>query len=359
MRHPSRCATIFAVAILSPFASAQESNTSIRSNDPIVQAVKKTIKGVVAIRVPRAGEKDQVGSGVVVSESGLIVTNRHVIDGKASVKVRMNTGLGLDGKVIYHDLDGKVIYHDPDVDLALVKIDPLALVKINPKAKLHVLKLGAADDMILAEKVIAIGSPYGYDGTVSVGIISALNREINLPNGVPIKGLIQTTAAINPGNSGGPLINSLGEVIGINVAMRNGAQNIAFAINANTVDKFLDDYYKLASPVQHGMTLEKKVVAEVGDRQVVLVKKAADSGLKQGDQLVTVAGQKVANEFEVEQALYQSKPGEKVQVRVLRDHQEVNVVLTLAASKVGAGQVATVSTETKTTTADVRAASQR
>jgi len=341
MRHPSRCAAILAVALLSPFVSAQESNTSSnRGNDPIVKAVKKTIKGVVAIRVARAGEKDMVGSGVIVRDNGLIVTNRHVLDGKSCVKVRLQDGT---------DFDGKVIYHDPDIDLALIKI--------NPDKPLHTLKLGAADDIILAEKAIAIGSPYGYDGTVSVGIISALNREITLPNGVTIKGLIQTTAAINPGNSGGPLINSDGDLIGINVAMRNGAQNIAFAINANSVDAFLKDYYKLASPVQHGMTLEKKVIAE---GQVVLVKKAADSGIKQGDQLVSVAGQKVANEFEVEQALYQSKPGEKVQVCVLRDHHEVNVMLTLtAANKVGAGQVAIVSPETTNTTAGVRAASQR
>jgi serine protease Do len=343
MRHPSRCAAILAVAFLSSFASAQEPNTSIRSNDPIVRAVKKTIDGVVAIRVPRGnGEKDMVGSGVIVRDNGLIVTNRHVIDGKAYVKVRLHDGT---------DLDGKVIYHDPDVDLALVKI--------NPDKSLHTLRLGAADDMILAEKAIAIGSPYGYDGTVSVGIISALHREIKLPNGVAIQGLIQTTAAINPGNSGGPLINSLGEVIGINVAMRNGAQNIAFAINANTVDQFLKDYYQLASPVAHGMSLEKKVIAEAGDRQVVVVKKASPSGVKQGDQLVTVAGQKVANEFEVEQALYQSKPGEKVQVCVLRDNHEVNIMVTLIAATKGAGQVATVAPVTKATSAGVRAASQR
>jgi serine protease Do len=343
MWYPSRCAAILAVAILTPFVSASEPapNSSIRSNDPIVQAVKDTINGVVAIRVQRSGEKDMVGSGVIVRKDGLIVTNRHVIDGKANVKVRLHDGT---------DLDGKVIYHDPDVDLAIVKI--------NPAKDLPTLKLGAADDIILAEKAIAIGSPYGYDGTVSVGIISALNREINMPNGVAIKGLIQTTAAINPGNSGGPLINSLGEVIGINVAMRNGAQNIAFAINANTVDGFLKDYYKLASPVEHGMKLAKKVIAEVGDRQVIVVKKASESGLKQGDQLVTVAGQKVANEFEVEQALFQSKPGEKVQVRVLRDLHEVSVMVTLAASR-GAGQVAAVSQGTATTTANVRAASQR
>jgi serine protease Do len=355
MRHPARCAAILVVALLTPFVSASEPapslvKKSLRSEDPIVQAVKDTINGVVAIRVPRKDESDMVGSGVIISEDGLIVTNRHVIDGKANVKVRLNDR---------SDLDGKVIYYDPDVDLALIKIDPTQTraYQKDPKAKLHTLKLGA-DDLILAEKAIAIGSPYGYDGTVSVGIISALNREIAMPNKVVIKGLIQTTAAINPGNSGGPLINILGEVIGINVAVRNGAQNIAFAINANTVDGFLKDYYKLRSNVAHGVTFEKIVIAETGDRQVVVVKNAAHSDLKQGDQIVTVAEQKVANEFEIERALAQSKPGEKVQVRVLRDHREVNVLVTLGASR-GAGQVATVPQGPATTTAGVQATSQQ
>lgn len=342
MRHPSRCAAILAVAFLTPFVAGSEptANTTIRSNDPIVQAVKKTIQGVVAIRVPREGDNDMVGSGVIISEDGLIVTNRHVIDGKANVKVRLNDR---------SDHNGKVIYYDPDIDLALIKI--------NVKTKLHTLKLGA-DDLILAEKAIAIGSPYGYDGTVSVGIISALNREIAMPNKVVIKGLIQTTAAINPGNSGGPLINILGEVIGINVAVRNGAQNIAFAINSNTVDGFLKDYYKLRSKVEHGLTLEKKVIAETGDRQVVVVKNAAQSDLKFGDQIVTVADQKVANEFEIERALAQNKPGEKVNVCVLRGNREVNVLVTLTATG-GAGQVATASKESAPTTANVRAAAQK
>ena len=346
MRYPARCAAVLAVAFLSPFVSASEPaaiavKKSIRSDDPIVQAVKNTIDGVVAIRVPRKDDSDMVGSGVIVSEDGLIVTNRHVIDCKAHVKVRLNDRT---------DHDGKVVYYDPDIDLALIKI--------NVKTKLQTLKLGAADDIILAEKAIAIGSPYGYDGTVSVGIISALNREIAMPNKVTIKGLIQTTAAINPGNSGGPLINILGEVIGINVAVRNGAQNIAFAINANIVDGFLKDYYKLRSHVEHGMTLEKKVIAEVGDRQVIVVKNATESGFKPGDQIVTVAEQKIANEFEVERALDHSKPGEKVQVRVRRDHQEVSIMVTLTAS-LGAGQVAAVSQGTPTTTAGVQAANQR
>jgi serine protease Do len=341
------CAALLAVALLTPFVSASEPgqktlSQNIRSEDPIVQAVKHTIHGVVAIRVPRSGEKDMIGSGVIVDGAGLIVTNRHVTGGKRYVKVRLHDRT---------DLDGEVVFHDPDLDLAIVSV--------KSKKSLHTLALGSADDMFLAEKAIAIGSPYGYEGTVSVGIISALNREIRMPNDVLMTGLIQTTAAINPGNSGGPLININGEVIGINVAMRDGAQNIAFAINAATVDSFLKDYYRRRNRVSHGIDCEKKVIAEVGgDRQIVIVKHASHGELKHGDQIVTMAGQKVANEFEIERALWHSKPGEKVEVNVLRDNHKVCVMVTLAASE-GAGQAAVVSTEIPAATANVRAASQR
>jgi len=109
---------------------------------------------------------------------------------------------------------------------------------------------------MVGETVLAIGSPFGYEATVSRGIISALNREITMPNDVIMTGLIQHDAPINPGNSGGPLINIKAEVIGVNVAMRDGAQNIAFTINARTVQGFLTRYSRRRSGVQHGVKFE-------------------------------------------------------------------------------------------------------
>ena len=175
------------------------------------------------------------------------------------------------------ELKGAVVVADESADLAIVRITPPA------DTKLHQLQFGAAD-MFLAERVIAIGSPYGYEGTVSVGIISALNREITMPNDVVMTGLIQHNAAINPGNSGGPLININEEVIGINVAMRDGAQNIAFAINASTVETFLNKHLnaKVVAGIEHGIKCEETVVAEVGDRQHVVVKNAASRGAESG-----------------------------------------------------------------------------
>jgi len=328
------CVALLAFALITPLIAAQES-LELRSKDPIVKAVQKTIAGVVAIRVPRQGEKDMIGSGLIVDESGLIVTNRHVTGGKKQVKVRLNDGT---------DLVGDVIVADADLDLAVVRV--------KSQKPLHVLRLLAdKNDLLLAEKVIAIGSPYGYEGTVSVGIISALNREVYMPNEYLMTGLIQHNAAINPGNSGGPLVNVNGEVIGVNVAMRDGAQNIAFAINAGTVKDFLNKNLsaKRVAGVEHGIKCTEKIIAEMGDRQRVVVKNASHDELKAGDEIITVGELKVGNTFDVERALWQTKPGQKVDVKLMRQGKELAVTLTLAASQ-GAGQVASVSPETPAST---------
>jgi serine protease Do len=321
------CAAVLACAFLIPVVHASDKiSTPIEKasrSTPLVKAIEKTKPGVVAIRVPRQGEKDMVGAGLIVDESGLILTNRHVTGGKSKVKIRLHDGT---------DLEGAVVRSDSDLDLAIIKIDT--------QKKLTVLPL-APDDMMVGEDVFAIGSPYGYDATVSRGIISALNREITMPNDVLMTGLIQHDAPINPGNSGGPLINVNAEVIGINVAMRDGAQNIAFAINAGTVKGFLSKHLQRTSSVQHGLTIEEKVVAEVGDRQRVVVK-TAHAELKSGDEIRTVGATRIANALDVQRALWAKQPGQQVEVKVMRQGAEVSVMLTLEASP-GAGLAATAS----------------
>lgn len=348
MKHtPSFCAAIFAVLVLHSFSYAQESARG-RSDDPIVKAVEKSIHSVVAIRVPRPGEKDMIGSGFIFDTRGFIVTNRHVTAGKKYVKVRLNDGT---------DLTGEVVVADADLDLAVVRI--------NTNLKLKALTLLGKDDLLLAEKVIAIGSPYGYEGTVSVGIISAKNREIHMPNDVVMTKLIQHNAAINPGNSGGPLVNINAEVIGINVAMRDGAQNIAFAIHAITVKDFLEKNFNARSVagIDHGIKAEGTVVAEVGDRQRVVVKNASHEALKAGDEIITLGSHKLANTFDLERALWDAKPGQAVEARVIRQGKEMAVTLTMSSSQ-GAGTVAAVSRSTRgnadvAATTNVRSASER
>src|SRR5207249_11153888 len=196
--------------------------------------------------------------------------------------------------------------------------------------RLKVLRLGPASDLMVGEEVIAIGNPFGYTNSVSKGIISAVGREIEMPGGVTLSNLIQHTASINPGNSGGPLLNINGELIGINVALREGAQNIAFAINASTVRKMLKQNFPAMqmAGVNHGLECQDKVIAETGDRHRVEVAAAApETGaeLKRGDHIMTVGDRSVHNSFDLERALWDKKPGERVELRVLRGGQELSV----------------------------------
>jgi len=225
MRHsPSVWAgAVLAGLILVSVGAGQEKSAPISRRTPVTEAVAKTKAAIVTVRVPRpSGGKDMIGTGVIIDESGYIVTNRHVVGGARHVKIQMHDGV---------TVQGEVVAKEPTWDLAVVRI--------QVSKSLQALPFGPADDLMVGEMVIAIGHPYGYRNTVSTGIISALDREIEMPTGDVLTGLIQTDASINPGNSGGPLLNVNGEMIGINVALREGAQGIAFAINSDSVKKVL------------------------------------------------------------------------------------------------------------------------
>ena len=198
-----------------------------------------------------------------------------------------------------------------------------------------------AKDLMVGETVIAVGNPFGYTNTVFTGIIAALGREITMPTGDVLKDLIQTNAPINPGNSGGPLLNINGEFIGINTAIREGAQNIAFAINAETITSFLQQHLSAnkMSGVEHGLQCGEKILAETGDRQRVVVDRFQGEGiLAVGDELVRIGNCSVVNAFDVERAFWGFKPGEKVELKIVRQGQEMNITLILTASN-GVGQV--------------------
>jgi serine protease Do len=190
---------------------------AVERRTPVTEAVAKTKASIVTIRFGKS-----IGSGVIVDDRGLIVTNAHVVGKNEKVNVTLCDGTSL---------DADVLVADPSRDLAVVRI--------KTDKKLQALALAQVDDLMVGEDVIAIGHPYGYNYTVSVGIVGATNREVAMPTGHTLEGLIQVTAAINPGNSGGALLNINGELIGINTAVRDGAQGIAFAINADSVRGFL------------------------------------------------------------------------------------------------------------------------
>jgi serine protease Do len=285
---------------------------------PVVEAVQKTRAGIVTLKVHRpGGRKDVLGAGVIVDERGYIVTNRHVIVAAESINVRLSDGTDLVGK-----LAAEIDTHD------------LAVVRIQTDKKLQALPLGPAGDLMVGETVIAIGNPYGYANSVSTGIISALDREVTMPAGETISNLIQTDASINPGNSGGPLLNINGQVVGITVALRDGAQGIAFALNADTVQQLLSKHLSAAkiSGVQHGLTLKGKTSADSGDRPRVVVAESS-AEFQSGDEIVRIGDRRICNRFDLERAFWHCKPSDSVSVTIQRDGKEHRLSLRLSQSE--------------------------
>jgi serine protease Do len=282
----------------------------------VVEAVEKVRGGVIVIKVEKKtswGRKEVVGTGIIVDERGYAITNRHVVNGCDRLIVLLSDG---------SEVASEVLIEDATCDLAILKL--------TAKKPLQALPLGPSADVMVGEDVIAIGHPYGYQYTVSTGIISALGRTIEIPGGETLTGLIQTNAAINPGNSGGPLLNINGEVIGINTALRESSQNMAFAMNTDSVQQVLSKHLSAlkVSGVKHGLSCAEAVARDGRVRSKVVVQEAV-AGLQKGDELLKVGERSVGNRFDVERALWGFRAGDKVELAVLRQGQELTVALTL------------------------------
>jgi S1-C subfamily serine protease len=209
------------------------------SEESIVNAVEKVSKSVVNIASVRMMQ-DQlfrvfpvqgVGSGIIIDDKGHILTNNHVIDGSDRLRVTLG-----DSKQV----SAKVVGTDEETDLAVVRAEPLE-INSNDAVKFQPVNLGNSEELKVGQIVMAVGNPFGLTGgpTVTAGIISSLNRNVQFENG--ILELVQTDAAINPGNSGGPLINTKGEVVAINTAKIPYGQGIGFGVPINTVKSILND----------------------------------------------------------------------------------------------------------------------
>jgi len=192
---------------------------------PIVRVVQKCQGAVVAFMNPMTGKPK--GTGVIVDASGLVVTNAHVVGRDKTLKLQL---------IDKSEHVGTVLAVKGEYDLALVRI--------TTTTKLDVLAPCASDKVYLGEDVIAIGHPYGYSYSIARGILSATERSLTLPDGTDITSVYQIDAAINPGNSGGPLMNVSGELIAINFARREGAENISFAIPVKKVREVMGAYSK-------------------------------------------------------------------------------------------------------------------
>jgi serine protease Do len=267
-----------------------------------------------------------MGTGILIDPRGYIITNQHVVDEVALLRVRLSDGTSASAKVLARDAES---------DLALLKIDvghPLPTIP-----------LGTASDLMVGETVIAIGNAYGYEHTATAGIISALGRDVTLNKEMSYKSLIQTDAAINPGNSGGPLINVHGELIGVNVAIRAGAQCIGFAIPVDTMLRvsasMMANPTKGKGGVSHGLVIRDEVRnprdADAPLRQAIVDRAeptgaGATAGLQRGDVLVKVGDQAIANGLDLERALIEKTPGERVMVVFRRGSAEERAEMVLA-----------------------------
>ena len=268
------------------------------------------------------------GSGVIISEDGYIVTNNHVVDQAKEVKVPLNDG---------REFTAEVIGTDPTTDLAVLKIDA---------KKLPALPFGNSDDVKLGEWVLAVGNPFNLTSTVTAGIISAKGRSINIiDNQSAIEAFIQTDAAVNPGNSGGALINTSGELIGINTAIstRSGSyEGYSFAVPANIARKVVDDMlrYGVVQRAYLGVSIadvtpelakEMKLDATQGVylSEVVDNGAAKKAGMEKGDVIVGAGGKTIKRSSELLEVIGSRRPGDKLDVTVLRDGKSKTFNVTL------------------------------
>jgi len=260
-----------------------------------------------------------LGSGVIVHPSGYIVTNAHVVRRAQKITVT------LADQTKY---TARVISADSQHDLAVLKIDP-PQGTVLPR-----LPLGRSDDLMVGESVIAIGNPLGLANTVTVGVVSAVNRTLTFSRDVEYAGLIQIDAPINPGNSGGPLLNIKGELIGINTAIRADAQNIGFAIPADTLARQLGELldFQQIKRVVFGAKVARRPAD--GGCQVLVEDVAAgspaDGRLQVGDRILAVNDQPVAEIADYTCAMFDMQAGRPVTFKVLRDGKELGVAVPIA-----------------------------
>jgi len=276
--------------------------------------------------------EQNIGTGFIISEEGLIVTNKHVVEETQATY-----------KVITKDdqtYEVQKIFRDPVNDLAILKIEPLA-------GGLKPVEMGDSDNLKVGQFVIAIGTALGeFKNTVTTGVVSGLGRGITA--GSPLEGyterlddVIQTDAAINPGNSGGPLLNSFGQVIGINIAIAAGGENIGFAIPINIVKEAIDNFNKTGQfdrpflGIRYQMITRNVALMNNVPQGAYVVEIVADgpadkAGVKVGDIITKFDEQEVKDELS--KLIAQKKVGDKVKLNLWRDEKELEVEVTLQST---------------------------
>ena len=338
---------------IGPFAWCSECRTT-----PLVRAVSAVQPSVVNIHTRKLADQTNalfaaakprkvsgMGTGVVIDERGYIVTNHHVVDqvDESSLRVTLHDGSTYQAKVISYD-SGR----------------DLAILKIQVKHSLTVMPMGTSSDVMLGETVFAIGNAFGYEHSVTSGIVSALSRDVDVNETQSYEDLIQTDASINPGNSGGPLINLDGKVIGINVAIRAGAQRIGFAIPIDavrvTIARLLD--IERLSYTVHG--IRTRDVKSADDCYLVVESAASESpagtaGFETGDIIRETGSIRIVDGADLERSLLGRRAGEAISVEITRGGEQRSLTLTLVKRQ----HDVKVSPATKTASVDSAATPSR
>ncbi len=325
-----------------PQLPSQEKRTIVQEENAIISVVEEVSPSVVAIGVTRRvvnpfdpfslpkNEDSTIGTGFVVSKDGVIVTNKHVV-----------SDTNLKYTVVTRDdqkFEVRRIYRDPVLDLALVQVEASDLKPVE---------IGDSSKIQVGQTAIAIGNALGkFTNTVTTGIISGLGRAVVA--GDPYEGslerldnLIQTDAAINPGNSGGPLLNSKGQVVGVNVATTEGAQNIGFAIPINSVKPIVDEFLstgKISRPyigiryrfVSKDVAILNEVPQGVYIQEVLADSPAEKGGVRQGDIVTKINNQSIDTENKVSEIVSSARIGQDLSLTLWRDGKELNVKTTVS-----------------------------
>lgn len=313
----------------------------VKEENAVITAVEKSSPSVIAIGVnqrivnpfdPFADperRESTIGTGFIVSDKGIIVTNRHVVE-NPNTRYSVVTKDG-------DRLEVTKIYRDPTLDLALVQVSGNNLKR---------LELGDSSNLRAGQSVIAIGNALGrFENTVTTGVVSGIGRSVTA--GDPFAGtserlddLIQTDAAINPGNSGGPLLNLAGQVIGVNVATTEGAQNIGFAIPINAIKPLVEEFERTGTvskpylgiryvPISRDNALRNNVPQGAYIDEVLEGSPAQKAGIEPGDIITKIDGQAITDDTKISETIQKKKVGDRLTLEVFRDDNSRTVTATL------------------------------
>ncbi|MGH3070838.1 MAG: S1C family serine protease [Gaiellaceae bacterium] len=316
---PAAATSQVTVQEATPAADSDGKSVSEIYEESSKSVVEITVAATAADPFGGSGTQQAQGSGFVYDDEGHVITNQHVVDGAETVSVKFWNG---------RSYDATVVGSDPSTDLAVLDVDA-------PASVLEPLQLGDSDSVEVGEGVVAIGSPFGLEQTVTTGIVSALHRQINSPNNFAIDDAIQTDAAINHGNSGGPLLDLNGDVIGVNSQIESesgGNDGVGFAVPSNTVERIANALIHDGSVAHAYLGVSTEDVENAGGATIAEVRAdtpAAEAGLRNGDVVTEIDGESIGSADELRQLIDSKRPGDTVELTVKRGGDTKTLEVTL------------------------------